>query len=75
VRYLETKICYNAGTRMDTSLDCIVDLEHVQAISKSHLGDDFTMLHMSNGERITIKKTYNEVKADFVRKLYREGNA
>jgi len=67
--FIESLLWYDKHP-MD-NLPVIVDLEHVEAVSKSHLGDDYSLLHMGSGERITIKKSYNEVKAEFVRKLYK----
>lgn len=67
--FIESFLCYDLGSL--SNLSVCVDLERVEAIAQSHLGDEYTLLYMASGERITINKPYNEVKAEFVRKLYR----
>jgi hypothetical protein len=47
-----------------------IDLDHVEAVTQSHMGEEYTVLFMSSGEKITVKKNINEVRAAFVRKNY-----
>lgn len=45
-----------------------VDFEMIEHVSESHLGKDYTVLRMRNGEVLTVKNSIEDVR-QFIKKV------